>query len=183
MNLLIAIWVFLPAGLANMAPVIANNIPLLKNFTQPLDGNKKFRGKRIFGDHKTVRGLLSGVLMGLCVGLIQILIFNLLGWPSNDVSAIDYGSLQAIYLGAILGLGAITGDAIKSFFKRQVGIEPGKNWFFFDQSDYVIGAILISLPFYTLPFSTYIFLLFIGLILHPVINFFAWLLHLQDSPL
>jgi CDP-diglyceride synthetase len=36
----------------------------------------------------------------------------------------------------------MTGDAVKSFFKRRLGITPGKSWFPFDQLDFVLGAIL-----------------------------------------
>lgn len=183
MDYLIALWIFLPAGLANMAPVLANNIPVLKRFTQPLDANKTFRNKRIFGSHKTVRGLLAAILMGAIVGLAQLVFYELFSWPDIDSSPINYSSLQAVYMGAVLGFGAIAGDAIKSFFKRQVDIAPGKNWFFFDQSDYIIGAILVSLLFFTLPLSNYLFVLFIGLILHPLINVIGWLLRLQDEPL
>ncbi len=182
-ELLALIWLFLPAGLANTAPVLANNVPVLKKFTQPLDAHKKFRGKRILGSHKTVRGLLAGVLMGTLIGVFQLVIFELFSWPSTNLLPVDYGSIEAVYIGSVLGFGAIVGDAVKSFFKRQVGIKPGHNWFFFDQSDYIIGAMLISLPFFTLPLSNYLFVLFLGLILHPVINVFAWLLRLQDSPL
>ena len=39
-----------------------------------------------------------------------------------------------------MGLGAGVGDAVKSFFKRRVGIAPGSSWLFFDQLDFFVGA-------------------------------------------
>lgn len=183
MELFAAVWLYAPAGFANMAPVLAKNIPLLHKFTQPLDAHKSFRGKRILGSHKTLRGLIAAVLMGALVGLLQYIFYGLFAWPSINISPVDYSELSIVILGGILGFGAIIGDAIKSFFKRQVGITPGKNWFVFDQIDYVLGAIIISLPFFQLPIIYYFIILFVGVILHPLINVISWLLRLQDKPL
>lgn len=177
------LWAFLPVGLSNMAPVIANNIPLLKRFTQPIDGGKTFRGKRILGKNKTLRGLLSAVLMGLAVGLLQFFVYILLGWPENGLAPINYDTAYVILLGGVLGLGAIFGDAVESFFKRQLGIAPGHNWFLFDQIDYLLGGIIVSFAFFTLPLYQYIFVIFVGILLHPTINIISWLLKLQDKPL
>jgi CDP-2,3-bis-(O-geranylgeranyl)-sn-glycerol synthase len=47
-----------------------------------------------------------------------------------------------------MGLGAGTGDAVKSFFKRRIDIEPGKSWPFFDQLDFFLGAyVFVSLAY------------------------------------
>jgi hypothetical protein len=55
-DILFALWFFLPAGLANAAPVFANKIPGSEWLAVPIDGGKHFRGKRITGNHKTIRG-------------------------------------------------------------------------------------------------------------------------------
>src|ERR1039457_3892121 len=68
------IWFFLPAGLGNAAPIIAAKFPGLKNWTFPLDGYATFRGKRLLGDHKTVRGLVSGILIGMLTAFLQIVL-------------------------------------------------------------------------------------------------------------
>jgi CDP-2,3-bis-(O-geranylgeranyl)-sn-glycerol synthase len=47
-------------------------------------------------------------------------------------------------LGFLLGLGAMAGDAAKSFFKRRLGIAPGHPWIPFDQIDFQIGALLLA---------------------------------------
>ena len=183
MELLAAVWLYVPAGLANMAPVIAKNIPVLKRFTQPLDMNKTFHGKRVFGSHKTLRGLLAAIIVGMSAGFLQVAFYNVFAWPSTNITPLDYSSLNVALVGGVLGFGAIFGDAVKSFFKRQVNIPPGKNWFLFDQVDYVIGAILVSLPFFQLPIAQYVFITLVGILLHPIINVISWLLRLQDKPL
>lgn len=41
-----------------------------------------------------------------------------------------------------MALGTGVGDAVKSFFKRRVGIAPGASWPVFDQLDFFAGAFL-----------------------------------------
>lgn len=181
-DILTILWVFLPVGLANTGPVTANNITFLKKFSQPLDFGKTFRGKRIFGDHKTIRGIIAGVITGLFVASLQMLIFDAFSWPEDFSAGIDYTSLVVLLMGICMGFGAVAGDAIKSFFKRQVGVAPGKNWVPFDQLDFVVGGLILSLPFVILSLNMYILALMIALIIHPAFNILAWLLRLQDKP-
>ncbi len=44
----------------------------------------------------------------------------------------------------MLGMGALAGDAVKSFFKRQIGAKPGNMWPPFDQIDFVVGATVTT---------------------------------------
>lgn len=118
------IWLLLPAGAANIAPVIA------AKFNWPPALNKPIH-ERLLGSNKTWRGLVFGVLLGSVTGI-------LLG--------------QGIVYGAAVGLGALAGDAVKSFFKRRLGIAPGQPWPVFDQIDFVIGALIITLFFFPLTF-------------------------------
>ena len=53
-DILFALWFFAPAGLANAAPVFANKIPRSDWLAVPLDFGKSLRGRRIFGDRKSV---------------------------------------------------------------------------------------------------------------------------------
>ena len=48
-NILFALWFFLPAGIANVAPIFAAKWRLLESLNKPLDFGQTFRGKRIFG--------------------------------------------------------------------------------------------------------------------------------------
>jgi hypothetical protein len=68
------LWFFLPAGLGNVAPIIAAKLPCLAAWSFPLDGYATFRGKRLFGEHKTVRGLLSGLLVGIATAALQVIL-------------------------------------------------------------------------------------------------------------
>ena len=181
-EILFALWFFFPAGIANMAPVFANNIKLIKDFTHPMDMGKKFRGKRVLGDHKTFRGLIAGVIGGLIGACLQMLIGGDSAWLQRISETIDYSSPEVLLIGAALGFGALIGDSVKSFFKRQIGIKPGRGWLPFDQMDFIIGALVFVIPFVTFPFSTYLTILVVWTVLHPIGNIVGWLLKLKPKP-
>jgi CDP-2,3-bis-(O-geranylgeranyl)-sn-glycerol synthase len=129
------LWLLLPASVANMIPPFAAII--WPKWNQPIDMGLKFRGKRLLGDHKTVRGLITGTVAGLLVFYLQRNIFHNY---SLGLELFDYSALP-VYTGFLLSFGALFGDAIKSFFKRQVGAAEGKPWFPWDQIDWIIGMI------------------------------------------
>ncbi len=44
----------------------------------------------------------------------------------------------------------MTGDAVKSFFKRRAGVPPGGRWIPADEIDFIIGAMLLGSPWLNL---------------------------------
>jgi CDP-2,3-bis-(O-geranylgeranyl)-sn-glycerol synthase len=140
------IWFMLPAGFANMAPIPAAR--LLPSWNAPLDCGRSLGGTRIFGDHKTVRGLVIGVAVGALVFLAQEWLWAR-SEPIRSISVLNYASAPA-WLGAWMSFGALVGDLVKSFFKRRLGRKPGAPWFPFDQIDWIVGALALSWPFVAL---------------------------------
>lgn len=169
---LYALLFFLPAGISNMTPVFASKLPGLRNWQTPLDFGKTYRGKRIFGQNKTWRGLLSGIFMGTLTGLILYGPFF-----SED------NQLTFLLVCASMSAGALIGDAVESFFKRQRGIASGESWFPFDQTDYIIGGLLFTLPFGLLPLwlAAWVFIIYFSL--HLVSSYIGYLVGLKDKPL
>jgi hypothetical protein len=55
-------WFLVPAGFANMAPIFAAK--LFPSWKTPVDYGYPVNDVRLFGDHKTIRGLVSGTLIG-----------------------------------------------------------------------------------------------------------------------
>ena len=148
MNLIIlqtlqTLWFYVPAMLANMAPIAVQDLNLLPSLLRPLDGGKSWRGKRIFGDHKTVRGMLAGLVVGGLAGYGQYVLSAI---PAISFISIAPHSdlISAVVIGLLSGIGALGGDAIKSFFKRRLNIAAGKSWALFDQIDFIIGATLTA---------------------------------------
>ena len=142
-DVLQVLYLFLPAYLANMSPVLIG-----RRFTAlaiPMDGGRTIWGKRIFGDHKTWRGLLAGIIAGTMVFELQRFLYD--AGVAQDLALIDY-SAHPLLPGLLMGLGAGIGDAVKSFFKRRIDIEPGESWPVFDQVDFFLGAyVFVSLVY------------------------------------
>ncbi len=176
------VWFFLPAGLANMAPVFAAKIPVLKNLDYPMDFNFSWRGKRILGDHKTTRGFISGIIIGvITVWLQQKLTMN---YESlRGLINLDYGHINSLLLGSLLGGGAIIGDAVKSFFKRQMNIPSGESWLLFDQVDYILGGIIFSIFYWPLKPLQYLSIIIIFFLLHIAVTNIGYLLGLKSKPI
>lgn len=146
LHVLGALYFFLPAYAANMAPVLVKGRLVLLD--RPLDGGATFRGRRLLGDHKTWRGLVVGIVAGTAAIALQRLLHAL--GCLDAVSLVDYGRVSP-WLGALLGFGALAGDAVKSFAKRQVGIAPGETWLVFDQLDFMCGAYAFGALIYAPP--------------------------------
>lgn len=184
-EILFVLWFFLPSGFGNIAPILAAKIPFLKAYSYPLDGYLKLRHKRIFGDHKTIRGLLSGILTGIITAYLQVFIFHHSQF-FRDVSlvgSVNYNLLNPFLLGFLGSFGALFGDAAKSFFKRQLNIPAGKSWFPADQIDYIIGGIIFTSFYIQLSWKLYLLLFIIWFFLHPLSTFIGWLLRLKDEPI
>lgn len=165
----------LPVYLANMAPVIFKWLPI---FNYPLDHKKSFRGERLFGEHKTYRGLVLGALTGVLIVFLQHKYF--INFKNIELMPYgDFSNQKIILIGICFGAGALLGDLIKSFFKRRLKIKDGHSWFPFDQLDLVIGALVAVSPFYTLPITNLVTVLLITPVLHFVTNVFAYLIGLK----
>lgn len=171
-----AFLIFLPAGIANMAPPLANKIPLLNRWTTPLDMKKTYKSMRLFGDNKTFRGLACGVILGSATLLIETSII------SNYTSS-KYSAIFSLFAGGLLGFGALTGDAIESFFKRKRGIKSGHSWFPFDQTDYIIGGLLAIYPFVQIPINIIGLILAMYFGLHLVFSYIGFLLGFKSKPI
>lgn len=181
-DILFALWFLLPAAAANAAPVFAAAIPFLKKFDAPLDGGKTFRGRQLLGPHKTWRGIVAGIVVATVVIWLQTLLFSHFTWARYMADDVNYTRLPLL-LGPLFALGALGGDAIESFFKRQRGIRSGGTWVPFDQLDYIIGSILVSLFFVTLPLVEYVWLFVIWFVAHIIASCIGYRLGLKQDPI
>lgn len=171
-NVVFALLFFLPAGISNMTPVFTSKLPGLRDWKTPLDFGRSYRGQRILGPNKTWRGLVSGVVMGTLTGFIL-----------SQTYFSDYHTILFVLVSASMSLGALVGDAVESFFKRQRQIPSGKPWFPFDQTDYIIGGLVFALPLTFLPLwiLAWVFCLYFGL--HLLSSYIGYRLGLKDLPI
>lgn len=162
-----------PAYAANALPVISTHFGIFPSLNIPVDMNKKIRGKPLFGRSKTIRGFVVGISGGILIGLIQFYLYQ--NNIFTNYSLINYSLLNSLLVGFLLGLGTLTGDLIKSFLKRRIGIKSGEPWIIADQTDYVIGSLLFVSPFYFPPINALIVILIISPLLALFANIFSYL--------
>jgi len=182
-DILFAFWFMLPAAAANGAPIFSARLPGIDKWDARLDFGKMFHDQPILGSHKTWRGVISGILVATLVLWLEQLLARHTAWAHNFTGGIDYSALPALVLGPLFGLGALGGDATKSFFKRRHGTRDGGTWFPFDQIDYIIGAVIVSLPFFILTLRQYILIFVMWFGLHLLSTYIGWRIGLKESPI
>ncbi len=146
----------------------------------PLDGGLQLRGRRVFGENKTVRGFVvmvpaaSAAFAGV-FALAERNSFADLLWP---LTVTGYAAL-----GAWAGLGFMLGELPNSFVKRQLDIAPGMAprgtfgtiaTFIVDRVDSILGMLAFVSIVTPTPWMTWGYALLIGPGIHLA---FSVLLH------
>jgi CDP-2,3-bis-(O-geranylgeranyl)-sn-glycerol synthase len=162
-----------------MTPSFAFKAGALRFLEKPLDFGKKYQGFPIFGPHKTWRGLILGILVGILVAFFQKLFYENSFFA--DLSFLNYQEINVFFLGFLLSFGALIGDSVASFFKRRLEIAPGKSWIPFDQISFVVGAFLLVDPFFQIPSSVWFYTLFFSFFLHIIVNQIGFKLGISKS--
>ena len=137
-----------------------------------MDFGLSWRGKRLLGNNKTWRGVFTGTCLA---GITGLLLYPLLGTTESR--------WEVFAISLLMGFGALLGDACESFFKRQRGVPAGNSWFPFDQIDYIIGGLVVVIPFADISLSTIAVIFVTFFALHLVIAYSAYLLGLKDKPI
>lgn len=171
--LLKSFWFFLPGYFTNMAASLSSKIKFLEPIAIPIDGGKKFMGKPLLGNHKTLRGYLAGIVASLIAVIIQHFLYNLDFF--NKISVFDY-SKNFLLFGFLLGLGSLLGDSLGAFIKRRFNIKPGQRCLFVDQICFVVGGLALVSIIYVPKFEIWLVLIPLSFILHILINHFAFYL-------
>jgi hypothetical protein len=123
---------------------------LLAFLCRPIDRERSFRGKRIFGDNKTWRGVVV-VGLGTAIGFgLQSLLLHRIAWI-RSIELFDYAFFKSVALGLAVGVAAMLSELPNSFIKRRFEIAPGsvaKGWkrvifYVYDQIDFLLGAWLV----------------------------------------
>lgn len=136
----------------------------------PLDGGATLRGRRIFGENKTLRGLIVVVPCGAAA-------CALLGWLllASELSIWSMPLSGYALLGAAAALGMMLGELPNSFIKRQLDVAPGQpprssRWravgFIVDRLDSVLGALLLASLVVNVSWVVWLWVLLIGPPIH-----------------
>ena len=160
-----ALYYIFPAYCANAAPVLFGG-------GHPVDFGRKFiDGKPIFGQNKTIRGFIAGLFIGTLVGWAQETLAPNIGLEKGSV-----------LLGLCLSLGALFGDLVGSFVKRRLDLKPGASFPVSDQIDFVLLALLFSLPVKPPTFLYAVLIIALTLPIHLLANVIAYLIRVKKRP-
>lgn len=160
--------------------------PASKRFARPLDGGRTLRGRRIFGDNKTVRGFVvivpaTAIAMAVFGPLSRRA--GLAVWP---LSAAGF-----ILLGAAAALGFMLGELPNSFVKRQLDIEAGSPpksragkivGAVVDRLDSAVGALLGAAVVARVSIGTALWCLLLGPPIHAAFSALLWVLGVKKRP-
>ena len=158
-----------PAYVANATPVVA--VKLL-GFSHPIDfGITLPDGRRLFGDGKTIEGLISGVSVGFVVGVVMYFLFPILFRDMLEI--------------LLMCGGALVGDILGAFIKRRLGLRKGAPAPLLDQLGFLVVSLLVIHATYGLPVfldtTTLALLLLFTLLMHVGTNALAYLLKLKNT--
>jgi len=176
-------WLILPAYTPNSFAVIFGG-------GAPVDGGKMHAdGRRIFGDGKTWRGLISGIICGILVGSLQIWIEMQIDYANFIGFGPDSTGFIIIIL---LPVGAMVGDLLGSYVKRRMDKPRGAKLSVLDQFDFLIIAWIFVLIFnwqwfferyiYDIHIFGLIFIIVLTLLLHRFTNIIGYKLGKKKEP-
>jgi CDP-diacylglycerol--serine O-phosphatidyltransferase len=175
-SLAIALWTIAPvflAGLTHVAIIKLNLYPSLASV--PLDFGATFQGRRLWGDNKTLRGLLVMVAATAFWVFAQERLSFRFDWAVG-LSA-PFEKVHPLLWGALAGAGYVAGELPNSFIKRRQGIAPGAAasggarvvcWII-DQVDSVAGVLVFLHPVWKPSSAVVLALLALTLLFHPIV--------------
>ena len=153
---------------------------------RPIDAGRSWRGKRLFGDSKTWRGVLVAVV-GCIIGVaIQK---HLIGEQARSIARVDYARLDVLAFATTMGVTAMLGELPNSFVKRRLSIAPGhttQGWlaavfYVWDQVD----LLMLSLPALSIwariDAELVVTAFAVTLILHPTTSLIGYLIGARRS--
>jgi hypothetical protein len=113
---------------------------------RPIDGDRSWRGRPIFGHSKTFRGPVCVALGTGAVWWLQQDVLHRVDALAG-IELVDYARLPGWWFGAAAGAAAELAELPNSFVKRRLGIAPGATasgplalvFYLWDQLDLLLG--------------------------------------------
>jgi CDP-archaeol synthase len=147
--------------------------PMSHRFARPIDLGRTFRGRRLLGANKTLRGFVMMVPMtGFAFGALA----GALGRAPSRLAGLWPGSTGLyVLLGMWTGFGFMFGELPNAFVKRQLGIAPGTAattalgrplFFALDRLDSILGMLMALAIVVPVPWLTCVYVLLVGPALH-----------------
>ncbi|WP_292486888.1 CDP-2,3-bis-(O-geranylgeranyl)-sn-glycerol synthase [Methanohalobium sp.] len=178
-----AVWLMLPAYIPSPAASLFGG-------GKPLDFKVSLKdGERVFGDGKTFRGLFAGTVIGLFIGITQMILVSG-GYSPFDIQLPKFGKsfMGSILVIFSLSFGSLLGDLFMSFLKRRLKLKRGAPLPVIDQLDFVLGAwllVYLASPVWFISNFTYKIILIVLILtplLHIVTNVIGYLIGVKKEP-
>ncbi len=181
------LYLFAPLLLAAALSAAVLRWNMLPRWAVPIDGGRLFRGRRVFGDSKTWRGVLTAVVGCIAGVWLQR---NVFAAPAQGISIVPYRELGVLGFGTAMGIAAMAGELPNSFVKRWLGIAPGATaqgalavvFYIWDQVD----LLTLTWPVLTIwmrPTIGHVLASFaLALTLHPTLSLLGFWLGARKTP-
>ena len=139
-----------------------------------------WRGRRVFGDGKTWRGVIIAVVGSIAAVAIQK---HVVGEHVGSIAVVDYARVNVIALGAAMGGGAMLGELPNSFVKRRLGIARGATatgptsvfFYVWDQVDLLTTTWPLLLPWVRPSALVVVASFLVAMAMHPFIALVGYL--------
>ncbi len=178
---------FILAGLAHSAWL---RMPASRRLLVPLDGGAHVRGKRLFGENKTVRGFVVMVpAAAAAFAALHAIVSRVSPSIAGELWRLD-ASGYAI-LGAVAGLGFMLGELPNSFVKRQFDVAPGMAapgrvgaavTFIVDRVDSILGMLIAMSLVVPTPWMLWLYVLVIGPGIHLAFSVLLYRIGVKARP-
>jgi hypothetical protein len=147
----------------------------------PLDGGLRLRGRRVFGDHKMIRGFVVIVPAAGIAFALTGAVFSRLGLGAG---LWGLGPTGEVLLGMWAATGFMAGELPNSFLKRRLGVAPGAvptgAWtrpvfLVLDRVDSLLGMLLALSVAVPVSWTVWVYVLIVGPGIHLLFSavFFA----------
>jgi hypothetical protein len=160
--------VLVPVVLAGLAQTLVIRFDPLPGTAVPLDLGRTWRGARLLGAHKTVRGVVvMTVACAIASGVVMPLLL-----PDGDEPSTGW-----FWFGALVGLGYVAAELPNSFVKRRLGIDAGADsadhracQYVADQGDSVVGVVVVVALLVPVSWVWLTLAAVLGFLLHVVVD-------------
>ena len=169
-----AAFLALAMSTAGIAHVAWMRSALARTLAQPIDLGRTWRGKRIFGPNKTVRGfVVMPAAAAVAFWAWWAARRQLPAWLGQGIWQL--GAAHYLALGFSCGLALMLAELANSFVKRRLDIAPGwpaesprlrAVFFVADRCDSVLGVLVAASLLVPVPVATWIAILVVGPCLH-----------------
>jgi CDP-2,3-bis-(O-geranylgeranyl)-sn-glycerol synthase len=162
--------------------------PGSRRFSIPLDGGASWRGRRVLGDHKTLRGFIAIVpATGAAFAALGAFRESLPPWLASGLWPLPGAEL--FILGAWAAFWFMAGELPNSFLKRRWGVAPGAVppggakralCLVIDRVDSIVVMLLALAAVVPLPGLTAVLVIVFGSAVHLAFSAVLWLVHVKE---